>query len=172
MQPARSRSSSHIGIRTSSFDVPWTLNWPGNDDRDTPLENNEKAEITVWILNRDSAVAVINSANFVTVMSSRGITSATDAPTVGDEFTLEVEAIVRRAPEHQADLPEPARHGNGHELITDTLLCKKLPRQAARAVLFFDLIACTTSLRRGATAFRRGVRAVIPFWDGLVCSLV
>lgn len=71
-------------------DVPWTLDWPGNDDGDTLLENNEKAEITVWILNRDFGVADINSADSVTVMSSRGITAAADAPTVGDQFTLEV----------------------------------------------------------------------------------
>ncbi|MCH8319578.1 MAG: hypothetical protein IH790_01300, partial [Acidobacteria bacterium] len=71
-------------------DVPWTLSWPGNDDGDSLLENNEKAEITVWILNRDFAVTSVGSADSATVMSSRGITSAGDAPQVNDEFTLEV----------------------------------------------------------------------------------
>ena len=71
-------------------DVPWTVSWPGDDDGDTLLENNEKAEITVWLLNRDFAVTSVGSANSVTVMSSRGIESASDAPLVTDEFTLEV----------------------------------------------------------------------------------
>ena len=71
-------------------DVPWTLSWPGDDDGDSLLENNEKAEVTVWLLNRDFAVTSIGSADSVTVMSSRGITSASDVPLVNDEFTLEV----------------------------------------------------------------------------------
>ncbi len=71
-------------------DVPWTVSWPGDDDGDTLVENNEKAEITVWILNRDNAVTSIDSADSVTVMSSRGIESAGDVPAVNGEFTLEV----------------------------------------------------------------------------------
>ena len=71
-------------------DVPWSVAWPGDDDGDTLLEGNEKAEVTVWILNRDFAVTSVDSADSVTVMSSRGITSASDAPLVNEEFTLEV----------------------------------------------------------------------------------
>ena len=71
-------------------DVPWTVSWPGEDDGDNLVENNEKAEITVWILNRDNAVTSIDSADSVTVMSSRGIESAANAPVVNGEFTLEV----------------------------------------------------------------------------------
>ncbi len=71
-------------------DVPWTLAWLGDDDGDFLLENNEKAEITVWILNRDFGVASVSSPDSATVMSSRGITSASDAPAVNTEFTLEL----------------------------------------------------------------------------------
>ena len=71
-------------------DVPWTVSYPGDDDGDNLLENNEKAEITVWLLNRDFGVANVSSADSATVMSSRGITSAADAPLVNDEFTIEV----------------------------------------------------------------------------------
>ena len=71
-------------------DVPWTVSYPGDDDGDNLLENNEKAEITVWLLNRDFGVASVSSADSATVMSSRGITSAADAPLVNDEFTIEV----------------------------------------------------------------------------------
>ena len=71
-------------------DVPWTVSFPGDDDGDNLLENNELAEITVWLLNRDNSVASVSSADSVTVMSSRGITSAANAPAFNDEFTIEV----------------------------------------------------------------------------------
>ena len=71
-------------------DVPWTLSWPGDDDGDSLLENNEKAEVTVWILNRDFSVTDVASADSVTVMSSKGIETVANAPAVNDEFTLEV----------------------------------------------------------------------------------
>ena len=71
-------------------DVPWTVSYPGDDDGDNLLEHNEKAEITVWLLNRDFGVASVSSADSATVMSSRGITSAADAPLVNGEFTIEV----------------------------------------------------------------------------------
>ena len=71
-------------------DVPWSVSFPGGDDGDNLVENNEKAEITVWLLNRDHSVASVSSADSATVMSSRGITSAANAPAVNDEFTIEV----------------------------------------------------------------------------------
>ena len=71
-------------------DVPWTVSYPGDDDGDNLLENNEKAEITVWLLNRDFAVTSVSSADSATVMSSRGVTSAANAPAVNDQFTIEV----------------------------------------------------------------------------------
>ena len=71
-------------------DVPWSVSFPGGDDGDNLVENNEKAEITVWLLNRDHGVASVSSADSATVMSSRGITSAANAPAVNDEFTIEV----------------------------------------------------------------------------------
>ncbi len=71
-------------------DVPWTVSYLGDDDGDGLLENNEKAEITVWLLNRDHGVASVSSADSATVMSSRGITTAANAPVVNGEFTIEV----------------------------------------------------------------------------------
>ena len=71
-------------------DVPWTVSWPGDGDGDTLVENNEKAEIAVWTLNRDNAAASASSPGSARVVSSRGITSAGDAPLVNDEFTIEV----------------------------------------------------------------------------------
>ena len=71
-------------------DVPWTITYPGDDDGDNLLENNEKAEITVWLLNRDHGVASVSSPDSATVMSTRGITSASNALTINDEFTIEL----------------------------------------------------------------------------------
>ncbi len=70
-------------------DVPWTISWPGEDDGDDLLENNEKAEVTVWILTRDNTVTNVNSDSSVTVLTN-GIESDSIVLETNDEFTLEV----------------------------------------------------------------------------------
>ena len=70
-------------------DVPWTITFPGNDDGDTLLENNEKAEITVWLLTRDNTVTDVNANDSVKVLTN-GIESTADILFASDEFTLEV----------------------------------------------------------------------------------
>lgn len=37
-------------------DVPWTVNFIGNNNGDLLMEDGEKAEITVWLMDRDTAV--------------------------------------------------------------------------------------------------------------------
>lgn len=37
-------------------DVPWSITFIGNHNGDTLLEDGEKAEITVWLLDRDNAI--------------------------------------------------------------------------------------------------------------------
>ena len=71
-------------------DVPWTVSFLGNNDSDNLLEDNEKAEITVWLLNRDNAVA-IGTADSATFMSSGGMTSASTLLTTNDEFTIQMQ---------------------------------------------------------------------------------
>ncbi len=71
-------------------DVPWTVTFLGNNDSDNLLEDNEKAEITIWLLNRDTAVA-IGSANSATYMSSGGMTSSNTVLTTNDEFTIQMQ---------------------------------------------------------------------------------
>lgn len=39
-------------------DVPWTITFIGNNNGDTLIEDGEKAEVTVWLLDRDTSVAV------------------------------------------------------------------------------------------------------------------
>ncbi len=38
-------------------DVPWSVNFIGNNNNDLLLEDGEKAEVTVWLMDRDNAVA-------------------------------------------------------------------------------------------------------------------
>lgn len=38
-------------------DVPWSVSFIGNNNGDLLLEDGEKAEITVWLMDRDTAVA-------------------------------------------------------------------------------------------------------------------
>ena len=37
-------------------DVPWSVNFIGNHNGDTLMEDGEKAEVTVWLMDRDNAV--------------------------------------------------------------------------------------------------------------------
>ena len=48
-------------------DVPWSISFIGNNNGDTLLEDGEKAEVTVWLLDRDTSLAssVDNSAAFM-----------------------------------------------------------------------------------------------------------
>jgi len=43
-------------------DVPWTLSWVGNNNGDNLLEEGEKAEISVWLLVRDTDEAITSSS--------------------------------------------------------------------------------------------------------------
>ena len=70
-------------------DIPWTISWPGEDDGDNLLENNEKAEVTVWILTRDNTVTNVNSDSSVKVLTN-GLSSDSNILATNDEFTLEV----------------------------------------------------------------------------------
>ncbi len=77
-------------------DVPWTVEFLGEASTDNLLEVGEKAEITVWILQRDHSVADVSAANAVTTWTpdSRGahgiLTSGGTLLTPNDKFTLEV----------------------------------------------------------------------------------
>ena len=77
-------------------DVPWTVDFIGEASNDNLLEVGEKAEITVWLLNRDYSVADVTAANAVTtwIPDSRGahgiLTTGGTLLTPNDVFTLEV----------------------------------------------------------------------------------
>ena len=77
-------------------DVPWSISWPGYDNSDNILETNEKAEITVWILDRNTQTA-IGSSNSAAYMDGTGdgggtggMTSSSTLLDKNDEFTVEM----------------------------------------------------------------------------------
>ncbi len=71
-------------------DMPWTVAWLGNNNGDNLLEDNEKAEITVWLLNRAYAVAIGTAGSIVLQATEGGMTSASTLLTTNDEFTIEM----------------------------------------------------------------------------------
>ena len=71
-------------------DVPWTVSYLGNNDGDDLLEDNEKAEITVWLLNRATGTAISATGSIAYQTTEGGMTSSHTALTTNDEFTIEV----------------------------------------------------------------------------------
>ncbi len=80
-------------------DVPWTVDFIGESSSDNLLEAGEKAEITVWLLQRDNDVASVAAANAVTgwvpdpTTGAHGILTLATGGTLltpNDKFTLEV----------------------------------------------------------------------------------
>jgi len=70
-------------------DLPWSVAWLGNNDGDTLLEDNEKAEITVWLMHRINGTA-ITAAGGIDWSTTGGITGSGTTLTTNDEFTIEV----------------------------------------------------------------------------------
>ena len=77
-------------------DVPWTIKLLGQSSNDYLLEQGEKAEITVWLLQRLNGVSDPTSNNGVAKYSaadangSSGILTAGTLLDVNDQFTIEV----------------------------------------------------------------------------------
>ena len=71
-------------------DLPWTVAWLGNNDGDNLLEDNEKAEITVWLLNRATATAIGTAGSIVYQTTEGGMYSTATVLTTNDEFTIEM----------------------------------------------------------------------------------
>ncbi|MBT3943794.1 MAG: hypothetical protein HOE75_03510 [Chloroflexi bacterium] len=71
-------------------DLPWTVSFPGYDNGDNLLEAGEKAEITVWLFDRDNTVTNATDNDGIKVSGTGGLTSATTIPDENDKFTLEI----------------------------------------------------------------------------------
>jgi len=71
-------------------DVPWTVAFIGDNDSDNLLEDNEKAEITVWLLQRDYLVTNATDNSGVKLWSSGGISVAANILNESQKFNLQV----------------------------------------------------------------------------------
>ena len=87
---------SYADANQYSADIPWTVRFLGGASNDYLLETGEKAEITVWLLQRDYSVADVMAANATTTWTpdlrgAHGILT-TGGTLLGpnDLFTLEV----------------------------------------------------------------------------------
>jgi archaellin len=49
---------SYIDVNQYLSDVPWSVDWVGQNNADSLLEAGEKAEITVWLLARATGTAI------------------------------------------------------------------------------------------------------------------
>ncbi|MDG0867225.1 hypothetical protein GKO46_09100 [SAR202 cluster bacterium JH702] len=72
--------------------VPWSVSFMGDDNGDNMLDEGEKAEIQVWLLNRTTGTAVTanSSVNYM-ASSTTGLTSSGTLLTPNDQFTVEVQ---------------------------------------------------------------------------------
>jgi len=76
-------------------DVPWTVNFIGEASNDNLLEAGEKAEMTVWLLRRDTTLAVTaDDAALGWTPDANGahgiLTTGGTVLTPNDKFTLEI----------------------------------------------------------------------------------
>ena len=85
---------SYTDINQHLPDVPWTVKWIGNDKSDNLLEEGEKAEITVWLLMRETSTAITDSGSTGWWMEdangSHGMESGSTLIGTNDQFTFEM----------------------------------------------------------------------------------
>ncbi len=76
-------------------DLPWTKTFVGYDNSDNMLDAGEKAEITVWLLDRNNATA-IGSTDSIGYMDGAspggdgGMTASSTVLAVNSEFSIEI----------------------------------------------------------------------------------
>jgi flagellin FlaB len=86
---------SYVDTNQFLADVPWTVSFIGNNDGDFILEARETAELTVWLLDRNTALAV-TSNNSIAVMDggAEGGDGGFDASSTvlksNGKFTIEI----------------------------------------------------------------------------------
>ncbi|MDP6823770.1 MAG: hypothetical protein QF554_10830 [Dehalococcoidia bacterium] len=77
-------------------DVPWSVSWPGYDNSDSLLDPGEKAEITVWLFDRDFAVTNATDNSGIVLMDGGGaggdggFATTTNIIGVNDKWTIEL----------------------------------------------------------------------------------
>lgn len=68
-------------------DLPWTVSFIGNSNNDTLLEDGEKAEITIWLMDRITGTA-ISSNDSIAYMDGSGNGGATGGLTNTDTLVV------------------------------------------------------------------------------------
>lgn len=81
---------TYIDSNQSVSDVPWTSDIFGSDTDDL-LDPGEKAEITVWLLQRETGTALGSDDSASYYSSAGGFTSSNTLLTAGDDFTLQIQ---------------------------------------------------------------------------------
>ncbi|MDP6665907.1 MAG: hypothetical protein QF357_00755 [Dehalococcoidia bacterium] len=101
-------------------DVPWSVTWLGNDNGDSLLEVGEKAEISVWLLIRDTTEAITSSTatSYWTTDANgaNGFLSTGTLLSKNDKFSLTLSPPLRLGAEHREDTACPTRRNNGSEV--------------------------------------------------------
>ena len=79
-------------------DVPWTVDFIGASNGDTVLEVGEIAEITLWLMDRDTSVAV-GATSSISVMNGTGDSLGGDGGvTTANELTTNVGFSIEMKP--------------------------------------------------------------------------
>ncbi len=86
--PAQVTVIDYIDKNQVFGDVPWSITFPGQDDGDSILEINERAEITVWLLNRATAIGVGTAGSIAYQTTEGGLTSSDTILAKSDQFTV------------------------------------------------------------------------------------
>jgi len=68
-------------------DLPWSVAFIGNNNADSLLEDGEKAEVTVWLMDRATAIAV-DSNNSIGYMDGSGNGGAAGGLTATDNLVV------------------------------------------------------------------------------------
>lgn len=97
-------------------DVPWSVNFIGNNNGDLLMEDGEKAEITVWLMDRDNAVAETAPSAVVPMDTSTGNGGGVGGIETADvligkstRFTLEISPQIGAALTIQRSVPPGLR---------------------------------------------------------------
>jgi flagellin FlaB len=99
------------------LDVPWTVKFIGNNNGDFLMEDGEKAEITVWLMDRDYAVADVTANDSVAFMNDStvdggGVGAVTATGTIigkSTRFVIEMSPQIGAALTVQRTLPPGLR---------------------------------------------------------------
>jgi flagellin FlaB len=98
-------------------DLPWTVSFIGNGNGDSLLEDGEKAEITVWLMDRATAISV-DSANSIGYMDGSGngggaggLTSTDTLVVKSTRFVLELTPQLGAPLTIQRAIPPGLRNG-------------------------------------------------------------